>query len=118
MFFKRVMVLSQDVRRINELRQPDARIQNIDGDDEISSLGKNINVLLSTLDEIQESYRTLVVNQGEGLTIVDENENILIANPAAETIFNAPSGSLVGRNMEEFLSIEDIEKLKQETLGS
>lgn len=114
-FFARILNLSQDVRHINEIRQPDARIQNVDGNDEISALGRNINVLLSTLNEIQESYRTLVVNQGEGLTIVDDEEKILFANPAAETIFNVEPGSLVGRRMQEFLSQEDIEKLNYET---
>ena len=114
-FFKPIMVLSQDVRHINELRQPDARIQSIDGNDEISALGKNINGLLSTLDEIQESYRTLIVNQGEGLTIVDENENITFANPAAESIYNVAPGTLVGRNINEFLNEEDKLKVKKET---
>ena len=117
MFFKRIMDLSGDVKRINELRQPNVRITSNSGDDEITRLGENFNQLLETLEEVQGSYKLLVQNQGEGVTIVDGQENILIANPAADGIFGVSEGALIGRNLQEFLNDEDIEKLKKETLG-
>jgi diguanylate cyclase (GGDEF)-like protein/PAS domain S-box-containing protein len=115
MFFKRIMDLSGDVKRINELRQPNARITNNSGNDEITRLGENFNQLLGTLEEVQGSYKLLVQNQGEGVTIVDEYEKIIYANPAADGIFGVPEGELAGRNLQEFLSDEEKERIKNET---
>jgi diguanylate cyclase (GGDEF)-like protein/PAS domain S-box-containing protein len=115
MFFKRIMGLSHDVTRINELRQPNARISTNSGNDEITRLGENFNQLLGTLEEVQGSYKMLVQNQGEGVTIVDEHEKILYANPAADGIFGVPEGELAGRNLQEFLSDEEKERIKNET---
>jgi diguanylate cyclase (GGDEF)-like protein/PAS domain S-box-containing protein len=115
MFFKRIMGLSHDVTRINELRQPNARISTNSGNDEITGLGENFNQLLGTLEEVQGSYKMLVQNQGEGVTIVDEHEKILYANPAADGIFGVPEGELAGRNLQEFLSDEEKERIKNET---
>jgi diguanylate cyclase (GGDEF)-like protein/PAS domain S-box-containing protein len=115
MFFKRIMGLSHDVTRINELRQPNARISTNSGNDEITRLGENFNQLLGTLEEVQGSYKKLVQNQGEGVTIVDEHEKILYANPAADGIFGVPEGELAGRNLQEFLSDEEKERIKNET---
>jgi diguanylate cyclase (GGDEF)-like protein/PAS domain S-box-containing protein len=115
LFFKRIMDLGRDVKRINELRQPNARITSNSGNDEITRLGENFNQLLGTLEEVQGSYKLLVQNQGEGVTIVDGLENIIYANPAADGIFGVSEGSLNGRNLQDFLNEEDIEKLKKET---
>jgi diguanylate cyclase (GGDEF)-like protein/PAS domain S-box-containing protein len=115
LFFKRILNLSKDIQAINKLKRSDARISSIAGDDEISSLGESINTLLSTLDKVQESYKLIVQNQGEGLTIVNENEVIKFVNPAAENIFHVLPGELVGRSLKEFLNKEDIEKLELET---
>ncbi len=116
MFFKRIMELSHDVTRINELRQPNARITSNSGNDEISKLGESFNQLLGTLEEVQGSYKMLVQNQGEGVTIVDEHENIIYANPAADGIFGVSEGALMGRNLQEFLSDEEKTKIINETL--
>jgi diguanylate cyclase (GGDEF)-like protein/PAS domain S-box-containing protein len=115
LFLKRIMDLSGDVKRITKLRQSNARITNNSGNDEITRLGENFNQLLGTLEEVQGSYKLLVQNQGEGVTIVDGLENILYANPAADGIFGVSEGSLNGRNLQDFLNEEDIEKLKKET---
>lgn len=114
-FFKRILDLNQDVRVINEIGKPDARIMNIQGNDEISTLGRNINHLLETLDDTQQTYKTLIENQGEGLGVVDTEENFIFANPAADNIFNLPPGTLIGRNLMDFLSEEDQKIVKQQT---
>lgn len=115
LFFRRILDLNRDVRTINELGKPEARIQNIEGDDEISTLGRSINHLLASLDDIQQSYRTLVESQGEGLAVVDAEENFIFANPAAENIFNLPEGSLIGRNIMEFLDDNDKKMVRHQT---
>jgi diguanylate cyclase (GGDEF)-like protein/PAS domain S-box-containing protein len=54
--------------------------------------------------ESEERYRTLIENQGEGSAFVDAEENFVFVNPAAESLFGVPRGSLVGMNTKEFLT--------------
>lgn len=65
--------------------------------------------------ESEKRYRMLIENQGEGVTIVDANENFTFVNPATERIFEAVPGTLNGRNMKEFVSPEQYEHIKKET---
>ncbi len=67
------------------------------------------------LRESEERYRTLVENLGEGVSIMDQEETFLFANPAGEAIFGVPPGSLAGRNLREFLSDEELAKAKEGT---
>lgn len=53
-----------------------------------------------------ERFRLLIENQGEGAGIVDEEEYFLFANPAADEIFGVERGTLVGRNIREFVAPE------------
>ncbi len=67
------------------------------------------------LSESELRYRTLVENQGEGVGVVDNGENFVFANPAAEKIFGVPPGTLSGRNLLEFLDEENQTWLLQQT---
>ncbi len=63
-------------------------------------------------NEIRKSenkFRALVENVGEGISIVDQNEVITFANPAAEEIFNVGKNGLTGRSLKDFtLDITDL----------
>ena len=65
--------------------------------------------------ESEERYRNLVENLGEGIAIVDPDENFRFANPAAEKMFGVPTGSLAGRNLGQFLSDEEWARTRTET---
>jgi PAS domain S-box-containing protein len=69
----------------------------------------------AALRRSEERYRTLIENQGEGISFVDENENLTFANPAAHEIFGVPPGSLEGRNLGEFMLPEDFAAIRRET---
>lgn len=56
------------------------------------------------LRESEERFRMLVENQGEGVVILDPDENFTFANPAAYSIFGSEDGKLIGRNLREFLN--------------
>jgi len=72
-----------------------------------------------TLEESDLRFRNLVENLGEGIGIVDINEEFVFANPAAERIFGAGEGELLGKNLKEFLSEEQyINLLKQTKIRS
>jgi PAS domain S-box-containing protein len=67
------------------------------------------------LRESEERYRTLIENQGEGVSIVDLDENFVFANPAAEEIFGVQKGGLLGRNLREFVDPDQVEILGNQT---
>lgn len=63
----------------------------------------------------EERYRRLIENQGEGIAIVNPEEQFNFANPAAKEIFGVAPGSLVGRNLKEFLDEEGIAIITSQT---
>ena len=67
------------------------------------------------LQESEKRYRQLVENQGEGISIVDPEENFIFANPAAEIIFGVKPGKLINRNLNEFLSPDQFRKILEES---
>jgi len=67
------------------------------------------------LRERERHYRELVENQGEGAVIVDEEENFLFANPAAEQIYGVPPGGLVGCNVRQFTQPEQFATVERQT---
>jgi len=67
------------------------------------------------LQKSEENYRTLLENLGEGTSTVDENETFTFANPAAEIIFGVSHGTLVGRNLREFLEPAQIDFVLAQT---
>ncbi len=52
----------------------------------------------------EQRYRTTLRNLGEGIVTMDAEGRFLMVNPAAERIFGAPSGSLEGRRLTEFIA--------------
>jgi len=67
------------------------------------------------LRESEEKYRLIIENQGEGIAMVDPDENFVFVNPAAEEIFGVEPGGLVHRNLKEFIAQEYIELIHEES---
>ncbi len=70
-----------------------------------------------SLRESKEKYRKLIEIQGEGFGIVDPNERFIFANPAADRIMGVPTGTLVGRKMDEFVTKETFEHIRKQTIA-
>ncbi len=66
------------------------------------------------LRQSEQRFRTLIENQGEGLGLVDADENFMFANPAAADVFGVTDG-LVGHNLREFVDDEQYTLIKHET---
>ncbi|MGE5353232.1 MAG: PAS domain S-box protein [Acidobacteriota bacterium] len=63
-----------------------------------------------------ESYfRLLVDYTGEGICFVDPDENFIFSNHMGEEIFGTAPGKLTGRNLSEFYSTNEFEKVLVET---
>ena len=67
------------------------------------------------LQTSEERFRLLVENQGEGVCILDLDENFVFSNPAAEKLFGVEPGGLSGRNLREFLTEEEFQKVRRQT---
>ena len=66
------------------------------------------------LERSEALYRSVVERQGEGIAVVTADAEFSYANPAAETIFGVASGTLIGRNVYEFLTASQIEILESQ----
>ena len=64
----------------------------------------------------EESYRTLIENQGEGVGIVDLKEEFTFVNPAGEKIFGVSPGGLTNRSLREFVKAEQFKIIQSQTL--
>ena len=67
------------------------------------------------LKESETQFRTMVEGQGEGIGVVDDEERFLYANPAAHKIFGVMPGTLVGRNLLEFLDDTEASNIRRQT---
>ncbi len=63
----------------------------------------------------ESRYRLLVENQGEGMSIFDQNGTFTFANPAATQIFGVTTGSLEGQSLKEFTSPQQFALIYQQT---
>jgi diguanylate cyclase (GGDEF)-like protein/PAS domain S-box-containing protein len=67
------------------------------------------------LRESEERYRTLIQNLGEGIGFVNPEEQFAFANAAAESIFGVSPSDLIGRNLDEFTSPEQVGMIHEQT---
>ncbi len=61
----------------------------------------------------EERFRLLVNNQGEGIVQLDQDENIVICNPATAEIFGVSYKKLQGKNLSEFITKKEFEMVKE-----
>jgi PAS domain S-box-containing protein/putative nucleotidyltransferase with HDIG domain len=59
-----------------------------------------------TIRASEESFRIVFQNAGEGIGRVDGPGNFIIANPTLEEMFGVTSGGLIGRNITEFIPLD------------
>jgi len=64
----------------------------------------------------EERYRTLTEKIGEGVSLVNDEEIFVYANPAAEKIFGVGNGELEGLCLDEFIFKEHFDQIKKQTL--
>jgi PAS domain S-box-containing protein len=66
------------------------------------------------LKQSEEKYRNLIENMLDGVVILDPDENIIFANPAAGHIFGACHEELIGVNVRQVVTEEEMDKLLKE----
>jgi PAS domain S-box-containing protein len=78
-------------------------------------LGNDLVKAEQELRESESKYRFLVENAGDGIGIVNLNEEFIFANSAAERIFGVDEGELIGKNLKVFLTEEESIKIINQT---
>lgn len=68
-----------------------------------------------SLQKSEERYRAIIENQIDGIVVVDSNEYFKFANPAAEKIFGVLKNGLINRNLAEFVSVNQMILINNET---
>jgi diguanylate cyclase (GGDEF)-like protein/PAS domain S-box-containing protein len=67
------------------------------------------------LSQSEQRFRTLVENQSEGFSIMDNKERFVFANPAAEMIFGASHDQLIGSDVRAYMDQENYQKVLEQT---
>jgi PAS domain S-box-containing protein len=68
------------------------------------------------LQESEDRYKRLVENIAEGLAAVDANENFTFANSSLCEIFGTTAEEIIGSNISEYISPEDYELIKKQSV--
>ena len=69
----------------------------------------------AVLAELESRHSAVLANLAIGVAVSDTAETITFANPQAEMIFGTEKGTLVGRNLGEFVSDEELAHVRAET---
>jgi len=67
------------------------------------------------LRESEDLFRRMVESLGEGVAIVDERENFIFTNEAAQRIFASEGQPLAGRSLREFTTPEQFALIQEQT---
>jgi PAS domain S-box-containing protein len=81
-------------------------------------LKNEIKKRINAEEELKESSKMnskLIDSVGEGIGIVNEKEEFIFVNKAAELIFDCEAGELNGKNLSEFLTVEETDKIQKGT---
>ncbi|MCD4796346.1 MAG: PAS domain S-box protein [Candidatus Cloacimonetes bacterium] len=73
------------------------------------------NRIEKALKESEEKFRTLVETTEEGISIVNENETFTFVNKEAAKIFGCTVKEIIGKNLSDFTSKKEYEKILLQT---
>lgn len=66
-----------------------SRIQ-IDGNDEISNLGNNINEMIKSLEDKENLFEATIESNGDGIIVVDNNKKVIVINSKFAEMLSLP----------------------------
>jgi len=69
----------------------------------------------SALRDSEKRYRDLIERQGGGVSIIDPQQKVVYMNPAGEDVFGVQRGTIVGRNLKEFMNEEQFKFITQQS---
>jgi PAS domain S-box-containing protein len=84
----------------------------------VASISRDVTNYKNTLEELyrsEQKYRLLIENQGEGIGMVDPDDQFIFVNLKAEEIFGMATGKLLGKKLFDFLSPENRKFIRDQT---
>jgi len=109
----RLSKLGNDVQNIGK-RGYQARVS-MDGNDELSGLGSDINDMLSKLEQTSGKLEMLFKTAEEGIITGDSSENITFVNKAFANMLGYKEEELLGMNLRKFVDEEGLKKITEGT---
>ena len=110
-----INVIFKDITELKskELELKEKNDELISSEKELRKQNEQLLILKESLEKEKKKIENIVQNLGAGVTIVDINENFIMANERANEIFEV--NNLLGHNFTEFVDAENLTKLKNET---
>ena len=82
---------------------------------QLASIAIQRSIAINELKISEEKNTIVVENMGEGIGIVNSKEEFIYVNKAAEEIFGVAPGTLISRNLKDFLTTESISYIASRT---
>ncbi|MCK4779335.1 MAG: PAS domain S-box protein, partial [Candidatus Lokiarchaeota archaeon] len=92
------------------------KIANIDGEDRIFAVVKDISekkISEQKLKESEEKYRYLIENSLEGVWMIDSNAETVLVNPSMTNILGYSTDDMIGKSLFSFMDDEQIKITKK-----
>lgn len=105
---RRVGHLNSEITEIGASGGHDARVE-INGQDELSSLGVSINSMLERIEQSEERFRSVIENASDIILIVDKEKKIVYQSPSVEKALGYEPGRLHNRLLYTLVHRDDME---------
>ncbi len=105
---RRVGRLNKDITRIGTSSGHEARVE-INGQDELSSLGVSINSMLERIEQSEERFRSVTENALDIILIIDKKKKIVYQSPSVEKALGYEPGRLHERLLYTLVHRDDME---------
>ena len=110
----RLSKLSKDVQSMGKSGNVAIRVS-ATGNDELSSLGNDINSMLSRLERTTTRFEMLLETATEGIVSVDRDENLTFANKAFAEMLGYTEEELNGVNLRKLVDEQGLKKITEGT---
>ncbi|OQX98239.1 MAG: hypothetical protein B6I20_11325 [Bacteroidetes bacterium 4572_117] len=124
--FVMIPAINREEKNYNTIKENNCRIQEqneelITTEEELRQNNKELFVLKkkaekqkNIIEKKEGRLRHIIENQGEGFVILDLEGRFTFANPATEDIFDIPTVELIGKNLSDFFSEKEFDKMLQQ----
>jgi two-component system sporulation sensor kinase A len=102
----------EDIRKIGKSGDFKARIS-VAGKDELSSLGNEVNQMLSTLQKSSEQLRQITDNMFDMISFTDVNGVHKYVSPSISRTLGYKPHEILGRTIFDFIHPEDLDKVRE-----
>lgn len=75
----------------------------IDGNDEITNLGNNINEMLRSLEDKENLFEATIESNGDGIIVVDNYKKVIVMNSKFTEMLDLPSDMRTGKDIDIIL---------------